>query len=141
MLKAYSFFQNGELVLSKNFKVKEFKCRDGSDPVLVDTELVGLLQNIRDHFGKPLHITSGWRTASHNAKTKNASKYSQHLYGKAADFWVEGVTPQEVYAYAEKLLREQRNGLGGLGVYPPELGRECGWVHLDVRDAKSRWKG
>ena len=66
-----------------------------------------------------------------------AAKYSQHLYGKAADIQVQGVSVEMVYAYAEKLLGEG----GGLGIYPPGLGRANGWVHVDVRKDKSRWKG
>ncbi len=48
-----------------------------------------LLQCIREHFGKPVHITSGYRTAAHNAAV-GGSKSSQHLLGRAADFYVEG---------------------------------------------------
>jgi hypothetical protein len=44
--------------LSPSFKVREFGCK-GSDVVLLDEELVVLLQCIREHFGKPVHITSG----------------------------------------------------------------------------------
>ncbi len=52
--------------LSPSFRVREFACK-GSDAVLIDDELVVLLQCIREHFGKPVHITSGYRTAEHNA--------------------------------------------------------------------------
>lgn len=75
--------------LSPSFRVREFACK-GSDVVLIDDELVVLLQCIREHFGKPVHITSGYRTAEHNAAV-GGSKSSQHLLGRAADFYVEGV--------------------------------------------------
>ena len=42
--------------LSPSFRVREFACK-GSDVVLLDEELVVLLQCIREHFGKPVHIT------------------------------------------------------------------------------------
>ena len=74
--------------LSPGFRVREFACK-GSDVVLIDDELVVLLQCIREHFGKPVHITSGYRTAEHNAAV-GGSKSSQHLLGRAADFYVEG---------------------------------------------------
>ena len=99
--------------------------------------LVEVLEKIRAHFGKPVTITSGFRTASWNAKQKNAAKFSQHLYGKAADIQVQGISVEQVYAYADKLL----GNAGGCGIYPPGLGRANGWVHVDVRKAKSRWKG
>lgn len=96
-----------------------------------------ILEKIRTHFSKPVTITSAFRTASWNAKQKNAAKYSQHLYGKAADIQVQGISVEQVYAYADKLLA----GRGGVGIYPPGLGRANGWVHVDVRKEKSRWRG
>ena len=82
-------------------------------------------------------ITSGFRTAAHNASIPGASPHSQHLYGRAADFRVEGVSVAEAAAYAETLLP----GKGGIGRYPPRKGRACGWVHLDTRSTKARWTG
>ena len=120
--------------MSKNFGVKEFRCKDGSDPVFVDMDLVKLLQQIRDHFGKPLTITSAFRTAAHNKNVKGAT-YSQHCYGKAADIRVQGVSVEDVADYAETLLKNT----GGIGRYPVKKGRPAGWVHVDVREAKSRW--
>ena len=87
-IKEYSMSRDSTRQLSPNFKVREFACK-GSDVVLLDDELVVLLQCIREHFGKPVHITSGYRTAAHNAAV-GGSKSSQHLLGRAADFHVEG---------------------------------------------------
>lgn len=129
-IKAYSLAKDGEKALSKNFRVKEFRCKDGSDPIFVDSDLVDLLQKIRDHFGKPVNINSAFRTASHNAKQKKASKYSQHLYGKAADIWISGVSVDALAAYAETLLPNR----GGIGRYYTDK-----FVHVDVREVKSRW--
>ena len=66
MLNAYSRRKDGNALLSRSFRVREFACRDGSDPLFVDSALVQLLQSIRDHFGAPVVITSGYRTAAHN---------------------------------------------------------------------------
>ena len=82
-IEAYSLARDGEKQLSANFKVREFYCRDGSDPIFVDSELVQCLQKIRNHFGKPVHITSGYRTAAYNArKDVGGAKFSQHQYVK-----------------------------------------------------------
>ena len=108
-----------------------------ADVVLLDEELVVLLQCIREHFGKPVHITSGYRTAAHNAAV-GGSKSSQHLLGRAADFYVEGVDVATVAAYAETLLPSR----GGIGRYPRDAKhpkRSTGWVHIDTRANKSRW--
>ena len=136
-IEAYSLLKNGNQKLSEHFNVREFRCGDGSDPIFVDTELIDILENIRNHFGKPVTITSAFRTAAHNATVAKAAKYSQHLYGKAADIQVQGISVETVYAYADKLFGER----GGVGIYPPGLGRANGWVHVDVRKDKSRWKG
>lgn len=128
-IKAYSKAKDGNKKLSTNFKVREFACTDGSDPIFIDTELVSILQKIRTHFGKPVTITSAYRTPSKN-KACDGSVYSQHLYGKAADISVSGVSPAKVAAYAEKLL----TNIGGIGIYDT-------FTHIDVRDTKSRWRG
>ena len=57
-IQAYSLSKEGYKQLSPNFRVREFRCRDGSDPIFVDDALVALLQKIREHFGKALIITS-----------------------------------------------------------------------------------
>ena len=67
-IKQYSLKNDGAKQLSPAFRVREFRCRDGTDTILIDEGLVVLLQCIREHFGKPVTITSGYRTASHNTK-------------------------------------------------------------------------
>ena len=128
-IKAYSKAKDGNKNLSANFKVKEFACTDGSDPVFIDTELVKVLQKIRNHFGKSVTITSAYRTPPKNSAV-GGEKYSQHLYGKAADIKVKGIAPKTVAAYAEKLMPTS----GGIGTYST-------FTHVDVRSAKARWKG
>lgn len=129
MVNYYSKKKDGKKQLSKNFKVKEFACNDGSDPIFIAPELVEVLQKIRDHFGKPVVINSGFRTAAYNKKVGGAT-YSQHQYGTAADIAINGVTPKKVAAFIETLLPNR----GGIGIY-------AGFVHVDVREVKSRWNG
>ena len=129
MLKCYSLAKNGVTKLSKDFRVREFRCKNGADPIFIDTALVELLQKIRDHFGAPITINSAYRTPEYNKKV-GGSTYSQHQYGKAADIVVKGVKPTEVAAYAEQLMPSY----GGVGRYAT-------FTHVDVRDEKSRWNG
>lgn len=137
-VREYSLKRDGPTALAPNLRVREFACGDGSDAVLIDQELVIVLQCIREHFGAKVHITSGYRTAAYNATLPGASKNSQHIQGRAADFWVEGVPVATVANYAEKLLP----GRGGIGRYPKDAAhpsRKTGWVHIDTRPNKSRW--
>lgn len=128
-IKAYSKAKDGNKKLSTNFRVKEFACTDGSDPIFIDSDLVTVLQKIRTHFGKSVTITSAYRTPSRN-KAVGGETYSQHLYGRAADIKVNGVTPKKVASYAETILSNR----GGIGVYDT-------FTHIDVRPTKARWNG
>lgn len=128
-IKAYSKAKDGNKKVSTNFRVKEFACTDGSDPIFIDSELVTVLQKIRTHFGKSVTITSAYRTPIKN-KACGGSTYSQHLYGRAADVKISGVSPKKVAAYAETLLKNK----GGIGIYST-------FTHIDTRTTKSRWRG
>lgn len=129
VLNVYSKAKQGANKLSENFKVKEFACKDGSDVVFVAPKLVEILQNVREHFGKPVNINSAYRTPTYNKKV-GGSTYSQHQYGTAADIKINGVSPKDVAAYVETLLPNT----GGIGIY-------SNFTHVDVRDEKSRWNG
>lgn len=128
-IKAYSKVKDGNKKLSANFKVREFACTDGSDPIFIDSDLVDILQKIRAHFGKPVTITSAYRTPGKN-KACGGTKYSFHLYGKAADIKISTVAPEKIAAYAEKLMPKS----GGIGIYNT-------FVHVDVRSTRARWRG
>lgn len=127
-VRCYSLSRDGDKQITKNFKVREFRCQDGSDPVFVSYGLACVLQQIRSHFGKAVNITSAYRTPSHNKKVGGSSQ-SQHLFGMAADIVVQEVSPAAVGAYAASLLPNT----GGIIVYPGK-----GFVHIDVRKQKYR---
>lgn len=126
MVKSYSLKKDKGVRVAPNFRVEEFACKDGSDEILIDFELVALLQRIRDHFGKSVKVNSGYRTKEHNAKV-GGSATSYHLKGQAADIIVSGVDPLTVGLYAAELLGEK----GGI-----EIGD--GYCHIDVRP--TRWR-
>lgn len=114
--------------ISDHFGVWEFKCKDNSRVIVLDKALVELLEIIRLHYNKPLHINSGYRTVQYNATLKNSSPKSQHILGKAADIWLNGVSPKQLYSWLDS---SYPNSLG-IGIYDT-------FVHVDVREGKSRW--
>lgn len=126
-INAYSVKRDGTKALSTNFKVKEFKCNDGTDTVFIAPSLVTLLQEARNYFNAPITISSAYRTDSYNTKVGGAT-YSQHKYGTAADIVVKGKTPKTVYDWFDKKLGNS----GGVGLYKS-------FVHVDVREVKARW--
>lgn len=127
----FSYKYAAEKRLSPHFRVREFHSKhDPSDIVKVDERLLTLLENIRNHVGKPVHLNSGYRSPEYNATLKNASPRSQHCNGKAADIWVEGVTPKQIADIAECYLGSS----GGIGIYKT-------FTHVDVRTSCARWKG
>ena len=129
VINAYSRAKEGNVKLSDNFKVNEFRCKDNSDVIFIAPELVVILQKIRDHYGKAVNINSAYRTPTYNKKVGGAT-YSQHLYGTAADIRINGVKPKDLAAYIETLMPNY----GGIGIYPT-------FVHVDIRKVKSRWNG
>ena len=126
-VKTYSVKLSGDKLLSKNFRVREFACHDGSDKVLICQETVDVLQAIRDYFGKKVTITSGYRTAAYNKKVGGASA-SQHVKGTAADIKVDGVPSWAVAGFLE-----DKYPIHGIGLYST-------WVHVDSRGYGVKWK-
>lgn len=111
----------------KYFNREEFACKCGCGFDTVDFELAALLDSVREHFNKPIVITSGCRCATHN-KAVGGSAKSQHLVGKAVDFIVKEVPEDRVVHY---LLTKYPNSYG--------IGRYNGRTHIDVRDTIARW--
>lgn len=64
---------------------------------------VAILQPVRDHFGKPVSISSGYRPLSVN-RAIGSSDSSQHVKGEAADFEIPGVPNPEVAKWIEDHL-------------------------------------
>lgn len=120
--------------LSANLKVSEFACKGNGccSTVLIDEQLVTYIQKIRDHFNKPVTITSGYRCAKHNSNVGGATG-SRHAKGQAADIVVSGIKPKQVAQYAESI------GIKGIGLY--ETSDDGYFVHIDTRTTKAFWYG
>jgi len=65
-----------------------------------------IFQPIRDHFGVPIGVTSGFRSKELN-KAIGGSKYSQHMIGEAIDIDADmygKVTNSEIFDFIKKNL-------------------------------------
>lgn len=120
--------------LSENFNSLEFDCHGSGccSETIINPKLVEYVQKIRDHFGKSITVTSGYRCPVHNKRIGGATG-SRHSKGDAADIVVSGVAPREVAKYAESI------GIKGIGLY--ETNADGHFTHVDTRDVKSFWYG
>jgi hypothetical protein len=65
-----------------------------------------ILQPVRDHFGKPVKISSGFRCAELNSSPAvGGSKTSDHCKGQAVDFEIDGVPNPELAEWIESNLK------------------------------------
>ena len=120
--------------IAPNFQYKEFDCHGSGccSTTIIDEKLVAYVQQIRDHFGKPITVTSAYRCETHNKRVGGATK-SYHMQGKAADIVVQGVSSREVAKYAESI------GILGIGLY--ETSADGYFTHIDTRTTKAFWYG
>lgn len=132
--------------LTKSFSAAEFRDRSrtgGDVPVEYKANVEALaiqLQMVRDHIGCPMRVLSGWRSVEHN-KACGGAERSMHLVAKAADIWVEELSPEDLHGAVADLIRRHAILDGGLGLYPAGLRRPHGWVHYDLGPAGRRWTG
>jgi len=131
MLKTYSLKRDGNTRLSAHFQVKEFKCKDGSDKIIVNMDLINLLEQLYDKLGAgAINITSGYRTPSHSVKVGGYAT-DQHTKGNAADITAKKKDGTPFSSKDITLALEDLNHAVGIGLI-----NKNGSVHLDVRGKK-----
>lgn len=111
--------------LSKNFTTDEFACKCGCGYDTPNPELIRMLQNARDLYGKPMHITSGCRCIKHNRNVGGAAN-SAHIQGMAADI----ATPTGTARY-EIIYALMASGFNRIGINFKKR-----FVHVDVDYSK-----
>lgn len=102
-----------------NFSPRELACK-GTGQILVKDEAIAKLQQLRDALGKPLLITSAYRSPEHNRKVGGA-KNSYHMQGVAFDVRMDNQDPLEFEIAAREV------GFRGIGYYPKQ-----GFMHIDL---------
>jgi len=116
-----------ELSVVKSFKIKELMQDDGTEYLKLNMIILNAIQTIRDYFGKPITVTSGYRSEAYNKAVRGSSK-SQHILGNAIDFKVKDVSPTVVNDFIKDNWQQ-------LGVTGLEVGKS--WTHIDCRNSNT----
>lgn len=91
------------------------------------------LNKLRDAYGKPMQVSSGWRPPSLNAAVPNAAKKSNHTLGLACDF-------KDTDGELDKWCLNNMPLLKSLGLWLENPDNTPGWCHLDIKDRGPRDK-
>jgi len=86
-----------------------------------------VLQPVRDHFDRPVVITSGYRSPLLNKHVGGAPN-SQHTTGEAADFYIPGIDNLQVASWIkDNLIFDQL-------ILEYYQGGNSGWIHVSYSD-------
>ena len=126
-------FSMEELVASNTARMKGI---DNTPDKEVEARLVQLaqqvLQPLRDSYGKPIKISSGYRCQALNKAIGGVST-SQHLKGEAVDINNGQSENKKLFLLASKMIKE---GVITVGQLIDEKGYK--WLHISLPDIKHR---
>ena len=126
-------FSMEELVASNTARMKGI---DNTPDKEVEARLVQLaqqvLQPLRDSYGKPIKISSGYRCQALNKAIGGVST-SQHLKGEAVDINNGQIENKQLFLLASKMIKE---GVITVGQLIDEKGYK--WLHISLPDIKHR---
>lgn len=108
----------------ESFSPREIACK-GTGKIIINENALDKLQALRDALGKPLVLTSAYRSPEHNRRVGGA-KNSKHMEGIAFDVRMENHDPHRFEAAARAV------GFTGFGYYP-----KSGFMHIDTGPARS----
>jgi len=140
MVQKFTSSQKGEK-LTEHFTVGDFWACERHSEIKLDTVLAGIFEKFYAYFGARPHLrtangkvveTAGYR----DSINWNGSRTSQHCYGKAVDFAIDGVSAYNLAKFAETLPE-----IGGIGLYlakSGELGKKT-HIHVDTRIKRTLW--
>ena len=89
----------------KYFKDSEFTCECGCGLNLEKDGIKKIADEIREHFGRPMIITSGTRCVKHNREVGGVQG-SYHTTGNAIDFVITGVNVKEYADFCKQLVNQ-----------------------------------
>ena len=126
--------------LTPNFSLREFTRSQTAERYGIDNTpqqkfvenltilAANILQPLREHFGQPVRITSGYRCPELNRRLGGAEA-SQHTLGLAADIKIRGVSN---LAIAEWIRCHCSYHQLILEHWDPARGKSSGWVHVST---------
>lgn len=158
--------KNQETLISPHFKLKQFICKQpGTTKYLVLEEklllkLEHVLQKVNElgYACESFNVMSGYRTPYYNKSLGNV-KFSRHVYGSAADIFIDesprdgvmddlnkdGRIDKQDAQVLYNIVEDMYSGgaistqlVGGLGVYN-KTASHGPFIHVDVRGAQARW--
>lgn len=106
-----------------NFSPQEMASK-GEGELGIDPDAMDKLQALRARLGKPILITSAYRSEAHNRSVGGATN-SYHKRAQAFDCRMENQNPQVFEAAAREV------GFTGFGFYP-----KSGFMHVDTGPAR-----
>ena len=95
-----------------------------------------VFQPVRDHFGVPIAVSSGYRSKELN-RAIGGSKYSQHMIGEALDLDADvygKVTNAEIFNYIKNNLEWDQM------IWEFGDDEEPNWVHVSYKEAGNNRK-
>ena len=106
----------------KYFTQDEMACSHSGD-CMMDDDFMGMLDQLREIYGKPLRVTSGFRSVDHPVERKK-QKPGAHTTGNACDLGVHGEEAYKIVKIAQEI------GFTGIGV--AQKGNIASrFIHLD----------
>ncbi len=112
-----------------NFSKAEFDCKETSENAM-QPEFMVLLQQLRNRYGKPIVITSGYRSSRHSIEARKV-QLGAHAQGIACDVAVSGADAQMLVKLALDL------GFTGIGV--SQKSGASRFIHLDIAPRRAIW--
>lgn len=117
----------------KNFKPEEFRCNCGhctGYPAVVSRRLLLNLQDLRNKNGA-ISVSSGLRCVWKNNRLVGSSKTSDHLKGRAADFYNSKLTGTKARRSKFHILWKQYKGASYSYSETPNMGE---YVHISTKE-------
>ena len=107
---------------SKYFSKEEMTCKCGCGQEAMNIEFMGMLDDLREYYGKPMIVTSGYRCPEHPVEARKKRR-GAHTYGRAVDIAVSG---SETHDFLKHVFEQDK--FHRIGVAQKGEGR---FIHLD----------